>query len=89
MHREALTIFGWDLRRINTLNVIWRLSSFTGGGRPQVPLCALLQARAGTRVEPSTFCKLDGWLCHMKESKVNGGIRTHSCEGQLILSQLI
>ena len=28
--------------RTDTINVIWRLSKFTGGGRPQVPLRALL-----------------------------------------------
>ena len=27
-------------------------SSFTGGGKPQVPLRALFQARAGTRIDP-------------------------------------
>jgi hypothetical protein len=32
-------------------------SSFIGGGRPQVPLRALFQARAGTWVEPPTFRK--------------------------------
>ena len=30
--------FGWVLRRNNTVKVIRRLSSFTGGGRPQVHL---------------------------------------------------
>ena len=25
--------FCWDLRRTNPVNIIWRLSSFTGGGR--------------------------------------------------------
>ena len=58
------SFFGWTLRRTNTANVIWRLSFFTGGGRPQVTLRALFQARAGTRVE----------LPHMKESKVPGGM---------------
>ena len=42
--------FGWALLRINDVKVIWRLSSFNGGGRPQVPLRALFQARACTRV---------------------------------------
>ena len=32
------------LHCINTVKIIWRLSSFTGGGRPQVPLEALFQA---------------------------------------------
>ena len=41
-------LFGWILRRTNTVNVIWRLSSFTGGGRPHEPLLVLFQARAGT-----------------------------------------
>jgi hypothetical protein len=31
-----------------------------GGGRPQVPLRALFQARAGTWVEPPTFRKPAG-----------------------------
>ena len=39
--------FGWVLRRTNTVMIIWRLSSFTGGGRPHVPLRPLFQARAG------------------------------------------
>jgi hypothetical protein len=30
----------WVLRHTDTVKVIWRRSSFTGGGRPQVPLCA-------------------------------------------------
>ena len=38
------------------VKAIWRLSSFTVGGRPQVPLRALFQ----TRVEPPTFRKLTG-----------------------------
>ena len=33
--------FGWGLRRTNIVKVIWRLSTFTGGGRLQVPLHAL------------------------------------------------
>ena len=42
-----------------------------GGERPQVPL----RAQAGTRVEPLTFCKLAGYLPHMKEKKVPDGVR--------------
>jgi hypothetical protein len=42
-------------------------SSFIGGGRPQVSLRALFQARAGTWVEPPTFRKPAGWLPHMKD----------------------
>ena len=34
-----------------------------------------------TRVEPLTFRKLAGYLPHMKESSVPGGIQTHSSEG--------
>ena len=34
--------FGWVLRRTNTVKVIWRPSSFTGG---EVTLCVLFQAR--------------------------------------------
>jgi hypothetical protein len=29
----------------NTLKVIWQLTSFTGGERPHVPLCALFKAQ--------------------------------------------
>ena len=49
-HSEYAYIFffGWILCRTNTVDAIWRLSSFTGGGRPQVPLRALFQARVGT-----------------------------------------
>ena len=36
-------IFGWI-----KVKVTWRLSSFTGGVRPQVPLRALFRTRAGT-----------------------------------------
>jgi hypothetical protein len=41
-------LFDWVLRNIDTVKVISRRSSFTGGGRPQVPLRALFQARTGT-----------------------------------------
>ena len=41
-------VFGWILRRTKTIKVIWRVSSFTGGGSPLVPLRALFQARAAT-----------------------------------------
>ena len=48
----ANTYFGWGLRRTNTVKVILLFSTFTsGGGRPQVPLRALFQARASTREE--------------------------------------
>ena len=50
--------FSRVLRRTNTVNVIWRLPSIIGGGRPQELLSALFQAQAGTRVEPLTFRKL-------------------------------
>ena len=68
-----------------TLKVIWWLSSFTGGGRPQVSHHALFLARAGTWVEPRTYRKLAGILPYMKKSKVPGGIRTHSGERQVII----
>jgi hypothetical protein len=35
-------------------------ASFTGGGRPQVPLCVLFQAKTGTCLDPQTFSKLGG-----------------------------
>jgi hypothetical protein len=37
-------LFDWVLRHTDTVKVIWRRSSFTGGGRPKVPFCALFQA---------------------------------------------
>jgi hypothetical protein len=43
--------------------------AFIGGGRPQVPLRALFQARGDTRVEPPTFRKPAGWLPHMFRPK--------------------
>jgi hypothetical protein len=58
--------------------VIWQLSRFIGGGRPQVPFYALFQTQTGTRVEPSTFCK----LAHLKEVPVM--IETQSGEGQVV-----
>ena len=39
--------FGGVLSHANTVKVIWQLSSFTGGGSPKGPLCALFQAQAG------------------------------------------
>jgi hypothetical protein len=36
------------LRRTNIVEFIQQISSVTGGDRPQVPLCALFQAQAGT-----------------------------------------
>jgi hypothetical protein len=39
-----------------------------GGGRPQVPLRTLFQARAGTLVETPTFRKPAGWLPYMNVS---------------------
>ena len=50
-----LFFFGWVLHCTNTVMEIWRLSSFTGGGRPQVPFCALFQAQVGTQVEQLMF----------------------------------
>ena len=47
--------WGWVLRPTNTVKVIWRL-----GGRTQLHLPTLFQARAGTWVEPSMFHKLAG-----------------------------
>ena len=42
------SVFGWVLRCTNKLNITHQISSFTNGGRSQVPLRALFQARAGT-----------------------------------------
>ena len=42
-------LYFWVLRRTNTVKVIiWRLSRLTDVGRPQVPVSALFQTRAGT-----------------------------------------
>jgi hypothetical protein len=38
--------------------------------------------QTGTRVEPPTFCKLAGYLPHMKESNVPVGIRTKAVRGK-------
>ena len=76
------SVFGWVLRRTNTVRLY-----------EDFPILlveedrALFQARAGTWVEPPTFRKLAEYLPHMKEFKVPGGIRKHSDEGQVILSQ--
>ena len=59
-------VFGWVLHHTNTVKVIWGLSSFTGKGRPQVPLRALFQAQAVTRVEPLMFRKLN-WIAFLHE----------------------
>ena len=61
MLRKYVPFLVCVLRRTNTVNVVWRLSSFTGGGRPQVLLHASLQARADTGEEPPTFRKLDSF----------------------------
>jgi hypothetical protein len=44
---DGRTFFG-GLRYTDTVKVIPRRFSFTGGGRPQVPFRALFQARTGT-----------------------------------------
>ena len=46
--------------RTSTVKATWRISSFTGGGRPWLPLCTLLvyQLRTGTREESPTFRSL-------------------------------
>jgi hypothetical protein len=56
------------------------------GGRPQVPLRPLFQARAGTLVEPPTFHKPAKWLPHMKDVDPSED-RTYSGEGPVISSQ--
>ena len=58
---------------------LWAL---TGGGKPQVSLCALFQAWAGTQVEPSTFRKLAGFL--KKKHYTSDVILTLSGEGQVM-----
>ena len=51
LSKDIQIVYGLGLRRINTVKVIWRLSSFTNGGRPKMPLRALLQAWVDTWVE--------------------------------------
>jgi hypothetical protein len=34
---------GWGLHCTYTVEIKWRLSSITGGGRPKMPLCVLFQ----------------------------------------------
>ena len=51
-----------DLRRTNTVKVVWRISNLTGGEIPQLPLRVLFQSRAGTRIGPPMFRKLTGQL---------------------------
>jgi hypothetical protein len=41
-------LIDWILRHTDTVKVIWRRSTLTGGGRPQVPFRILFQARMGT-----------------------------------------
>ena len=48
IYSNPFFFFGWVLRHTNTVEVIWGLSSFTSGGRPQVPFHALFQAQVGT-----------------------------------------
>jgi hypothetical protein len=45
--------FGWVLHYTNIVKVTWLRSSYTGGGRPHVPLHAL---HTETLVEPLMFC---------------------------------
>ena len=68
-------LFCWVLSHMTTS------SAFTGGGKPQMPLHALLQARVGTWAGPLT---LAGLLPHMKESNVHDGFRTHGCDDHVI-----
>jgi hypothetical protein len=60
--------------------------AYIGGGRPQVPLRALFQARVGTWVEPPTYRKPPEWLPHMKDFEPSED-RTYSGEGPVISSQ--
>lgn len=63
-------------------HILWSMasSSFHGRGRPQVPLRAVFQARAGTWIEPQTFCKPAEWLSHMKNSTLQARFRTDICD---------
>jgi hypothetical protein len=61
--------------------------AFIGGGRPQMPLRALFQARVGTWVEPPTFREPAGWLPHMKDNINPSEDRSYSGEIPVISSQ--
>ena len=56
--------------------------TFTGEGRPQVPLCALFQAQAGTRVEPLTMFETMQIIMKPVQS-LNGGTN-HDLYGHLL-----
>jgi hypothetical protein len=45
---KEVCLFDWVLRHTDTVLVIWRRSSFTDGGKPQVSFRALFQTRTGT-----------------------------------------
>jgi hypothetical protein len=83
---ELFLLFDWVLRHSDTVLVIWRRSSCTSVGRPQVPYRVLFQARPGTLVEPPTFCsKLDSFLTWKNPKPMSGGFK-HSGEGQRVWS---
>ena len=81
--------FGWVLCRTNTVKISWRLSNFPCGGRPQVPLRALFYERAAPEQNHRRSVSLLDSFPRVKDFKVLGGIRIHSDEGHVILSQRI
>jgi hypothetical protein len=71
-------LFAWVLRHTVTVFVIWRRSSASSGGRPQVPFRALYQAQMVTRVEPPTLRKLAGYLPHLLHRENRNAIACRS-----------
>jgi hypothetical protein len=55
------------------VKVIWCLSSFNVGGRPQVPQCIISGAR-GHLSRNAALHKLAGELSHIKDTKALGEI---------------
>jgi hypothetical protein len=67
----TFVLVGFYVSHANTVEVIWRLPSFTNIGRCQIPLCVLFRAQACTRVVPLKLYKVPGYIPYMKESKPN------------------
>ena len=70
---KSIFLFSWVLSCTNTFTG-GDFPAFTDGGRPQMPLCELFQARTRTWVEPPTFLKL-------AEMFQSNGIWTHNSKG--------
>ena len=85
MVKLCFVLFSWLLTSTDTVKVICRLFQLalvekTSG----VPPCIISGTRGVSRTTGIPSFQLAGQLPHMKESKVTGGIRTHSGDGQVI-----